>query len=115
MPGDDLTLVESHLHRPCPRVDRRSLHSHIDPEADLLSRRVVAEEVPDTIVAEVRRVAFAGHKLRIHYAATGQTPQWRTVDPIGLVTVRDRGYLLTCWTPRGLSSPKKPTQTAGYG
>ncbi|MGE6737129.1 helix-turn-helix transcriptional regulator, partial [Streptomyces sp. NPDC059900] len=23
-----------------------------------------------------------------------QTPQWRTVDPIGLVTVRDRGYLL---------------------
>jgi predicted DNA-binding transcriptional regulator YafY len=37
---------------------------------------------------------FAGHKLRIHYAATGQTPQWRTVDPIGLVTVRDQGYLL---------------------
>jgi predicted DNA-binding transcriptional regulator YafY len=66
----------------------------IDPETDLLSRRVVAEEVPDTIVAEVRRAVFAGHKLRIHYAATGQTPQWRTVDPIGLVTVRDQGYLL---------------------
>jgi predicted DNA-binding transcriptional regulator YafY len=37
---------------------------------------------------------LAGHKLRIHYAATGQQPEWRTVDPIGLVTVRDRAYLL---------------------
>ncbi|MFI7122138.1 helix-turn-helix transcriptional regulator [Amycolatopsis sp. NPDC049868] len=66
----------------------------IDPETDLLSRRVVAEEVPDAIVAEVRRAVFAGHKLRIHYAASGQAPRWRTVDPIGLVTVRDQGYLL---------------------
>jgi predicted DNA-binding transcriptional regulator YafY len=24
----------------------------------------------------------------------GQTPKWRTVDPIGLVTVREQGYLL---------------------
>ncbi|MER6946785.1 WYL domain-containing protein [Nonomuraea sp. NPDC000554] len=66
----------------------------IDPETDLLSRRLVAEEVPDTIAAEVLRAVFAGHKLRIHYAAMDQTPKWRTVDPIGLVTVRDRGYLL---------------------
>ncbi len=66
----------------------------IDPETDLLSRRLVAEEVPDAVVAEVRRAVFAGHKLRIHYAATGQAPRWRTVDPIGLVTVRDQGYLL---------------------
>ncbi|UXY32056.1 helix-turn-helix transcriptional regulator [Streptomyces sp. HUAS TT20] len=66
----------------------------VDPEVDLLSRRVVAEEVPDTTMIEVRRAVLAGHKLRIHYAATGRTPQWRTVDPIGLVTVRDRGYLL---------------------
>ncbi|MBQ0867172.1 YafY family protein [Streptomyces sp. RK75] len=66
----------------------------IDPETDLLSRRVVTEEVPDTMLAEVRRAVLAGHKLRIHYAATGRTPQWRTVDPVGLVTVRDRGYLL---------------------
>jgi predicted DNA-binding transcriptional regulator YafY len=66
----------------------------IDPETDLLSRRLAAEEVPDTIVAEVRRAVFAGHKLRIHYAAVGQTPKWRTVDPIGLVTVREQGYLL---------------------
>ncbi|WP_329096543.1 WYL domain-containing protein [Actinomadura citrea] len=66
----------------------------IDPEADLLARRQVAEEVPDAVVAEVRRAVFAGHKLRIHYAAVDQTPRWRTVDPIGLVTVRGQGYLL---------------------
>ncbi|MFJ4977550.1 helix-turn-helix transcriptional regulator [Streptomyces coeruleorubidus] len=66
----------------------------IDPETDLLTRRLVAEEVPDAIVTEVRRAVFAGHKLRIHYAAADQTPRWRTVDPIGLVTVRDQGYLL---------------------
>jgi predicted DNA-binding transcriptional regulator YafY len=45
-------------------------------------------------VREVRRAVLAGHKLRIHYAATGQEPRWRTVDPIGLVSVRDRSYLL---------------------
>ncbi|WP_410580690.1 helix-turn-helix transcriptional regulator [Amycolatopsis sp. lyj-108] len=66
----------------------------VDPEIDLLSRREAAEEVSDAIVTEVRRAVFAGHKLRIHYAPTGRAAQWRTVDPIGLVTVRDRGYLL---------------------
>ena len=45
-------------------------------------------------MVEVRRAVLTGHKLRIHYAATGQEPQWRTVDPIGMVTVRDRAYLL---------------------
>lgn len=66
----------------------------IDPEIDLLSRRQVAEEVPDVVVAEVRQAVFAGHKLRIRYVAKGGAPQWRTVDPVGLVTVRDLGYLL---------------------
>ncbi|HEU5032790.1 MAG TPA: WYL domain-containing protein [Spirillospora sp.] len=66
----------------------------IDPETDLLSRRLVTEEVPDAVVAEVRRAVFAGHRLRIHYAAVGQAPKWRTVDPVGLVTVRGQGYLL---------------------
>ncbi|MGW4758864.1 helix-turn-helix transcriptional regulator [Streptomyces chartreusis] len=66
----------------------------VDPETDLLSRRLVTEEVADSAMIEVRRAVLAGHKLRIHYAATDQAPQWRTVDPIGLVTVRDRGYLL---------------------
>jgi predicted DNA-binding transcriptional regulator YafY len=66
----------------------------IDPETDLLSRRSVNEEVPDAVMAEVRRAVLAGHKLRIHYAAVGQPPKWRLVDPIGLVTVRDQAYLL---------------------
>ncbi|MEU4403868.1 WYL domain-containing protein [Streptosporangium sp. NPDC023963] len=66
----------------------------IDPESDLLSRRLAAEEVPDAVAAEVLRAVFAGHRLRIHYAAADQAPKWRTVDPIGLVTIRDRGYLL---------------------
>lgn len=66
----------------------------IDPEADLLARRPVTEEVPDTVVAEVRRAVLAGHKLRIQYAAANRTPEWRTVDPIGLVTVREKSYLL---------------------
>ncbi|WP_405530771.1 WYL domain-containing protein [Streptomyces avidinii] len=66
----------------------------VDPETDLLSRRPVTDEVPGAAMIEIRRAVLAGHKLRIHYAATGRAPQWRTVDPIGLVTVRDRGYLL---------------------
>lgn len=66
----------------------------IDPETDLLARRLVAEEVPAAIAAEVRRAVFAGHRLRIHYAAVAQEARWRTVDPIGLVTVREQGYLL---------------------
>lgn len=66
----------------------------IEPETDLLARRVIAEEESDTVVAEVRRAVLAGHKLRIHYAAVDQKPKWRTVDPIGLVTVRGQGYLL---------------------
>ncbi len=66
----------------------------IDPATDLLSRRQGADDVPAAIVAEVRRAVFAGHKLRIHYAAVDREPTWRTVDPIGLVTVREQGYLL---------------------
>ncbi|NKY60007.1 helix-turn-helix transcriptional regulator [Nocardia flavorosea] len=66
----------------------------IEPATDLLARRVTDDDVPDAVVAEVRRAVLAGHKLRIHYAAVDQAPTWRTVDPIGLVTVRGHGYLL---------------------
>jgi predicted DNA-binding transcriptional regulator YafY len=66
----------------------------VDPETDLLSRRLVVEEAPDGVLTEVRRAVLAGHRLRIHYAAVDRAPQWRTVDPIGLVTVRGQGYLL---------------------
>lgn len=66
----------------------------IEPETDLLARRPAADDVPDAIAAEVLRAVLAGNRLRIHYAAVDQTPAWRTVDPVGLVTIRDRGYLL---------------------
>ncbi|MGW7328602.1 helix-turn-helix transcriptional regulator [Streptomyces sp. NPDC054840] len=66
----------------------------VEPETDLLSRRSGADDIPGTTMSEVRRAVLAGHKLRIHYAATGRPPRWRTVDPVGLVTVRDRVYLL---------------------
>ncbi len=62
----------------------------VEPETD----RLVTEEVPGTTMIEIRRAVLAGHRLRIHYAAAGQPPRWRTVDPVGLVTVRDRSYLL---------------------
>jgi len=66
----------------------------VEPETDLLSRRAAVEAVPAGVVHEVRRAVLAGRRLRIHYAAKGEAPQWRTVDPLGLVTVRDRAYLL---------------------
>ncbi|MFE3541543.1 helix-turn-helix transcriptional regulator [Nocardia sp. NPDC059177] len=66
----------------------------IDPETDLLARRRNVEEIPGPVATEVRRAVLAGHRLRIHYAAPDQPPSWRTVDPIGLVVVRDQTYLL---------------------
>jgi predicted DNA-binding transcriptional regulator YafY len=66
----------------------------IDAESDLLERRSLTEEVAGPAMIEVRRAVLAGRKLRIHYAAAGQEPRWRTVDPIGLVTARGSAYLL---------------------
>jgi predicted DNA-binding transcriptional regulator YafY len=66
----------------------------VDPETDLLSRRQAADEIPASILREVRRSVLDGRRLRIRYAAVDRAPAWREVDPIGLVTVRGRGYLL---------------------
>ncbi|MBF4995612.1 WYL domain-containing protein [Nocardia sp. BSTN01] len=66
----------------------------VEPDTDLLSRRLVTEQVAREVMDEVRHAVLAGHKLRFHYAAPDKTPRWRTVDPIGLVTIRDRTYLL---------------------
>ncbi len=45
-------------------------------------------------LATVRSAVFAGHRLRIRYAAKGQEPRWRTVDPVGLVSAKGSWYLL---------------------
>lgn len=66
----------------------------VEPDSDLLSRREVVEEVPADVMAEVRRAVLDGRRLRLRYAAAGRDPSWRTVDPLGLVTVRGTGYLL---------------------
>ncbi|GAA0908766.1 helix-turn-helix transcriptional regulator [Pseudonocardia zijingensis] len=57
-------------------------------------RRQVPTDEDATTLAAVRRAVFAGRKLRIRYAAAGEEPRWRTVDPIGLVCARGWHYLL---------------------
>lgn len=66
----------------------------IEPEADLLSRRTAAEQIPATVMDPVRRAVLDGRKLRILYAPVDGDKHWRTIDPVGLVTVRSRAYLL---------------------
>ncbi|MCZ4278996.1 helix-turn-helix transcriptional regulator [Rhodococcoides yunnanense] len=82
-----------------PESNRVSAHDAaqrflIEPKTDLLSRRQITEEIPAAILNEVRRAVLAGRKLRILYATADRDPTWRTVDPLGLVTVRGKGYLL---------------------
>ena len=43
---------------------------------------------------QLQTPALRGRRLRFDYAAPGKAPSRRTVDPIGLVTVRGRTYLL---------------------
>ena len=73
----------------------------IEPETDLLARRATVDDDTDPAsIEEVRRAVLRGHKLRLRYATSAQQtdsdhdPPWRVVDPIGLVTIRGRGYLL---------------------
>lgn len=66
----------------------------IEPEADLLSRRAVAESLADGVMSEVRGAVLTGHRLRIEYCAAGEEARTRVVDPLGLVTVRGTTYLL---------------------
>lgn len=67
----------------------------LEPETDLLSRHDVAEVLPAEVMREVRQAVLEGRRLRIDYASPGATaPSTRTVDPIGLVAVRGRTYLL---------------------
>ena len=66
----------------------------VEPETDLLSRRLTTEDMADGVMSEVRHAVLTGHQLRFDYAAPDKKPRSHTVDPIGLVTVRDRTYLL---------------------
>ncbi|APE09380.1 DNA-binding transcriptional regulator [Rhodococcus sp. 2G] len=66
----------------------------VEPDTDLLSRRLVTEDVASDVMGVVRHAVLTGHKLRFQYTAPDTAPRWHAVDPIGLVTVRDRTYLL---------------------
>lgn len=66
----------------------------VEPEFDLLSRRPASEDVPHAVMREVRQAVLAGRRLQFDYAVPDSEPGSRTVDPLGLVTVRGRTYLL---------------------
>ncbi|REJ04652.1 WYL domain-containing protein [Microbacterium bovistercoris] len=83
-------IPESHR----PQLDAAAGRLLIDPETDLLARRPPREAVPAEVLSAVRSAVLAGRRLRIHYATADRAPAWRVVDPIGLVAVREKGYLL---------------------
>jgi len=66
----------------------------VEPEVDLLSRGRGAEEPVGAVMGTIREAVLSGHRVWFDYAAPGGAPGRRTVDPIGLVTVRGRTYLM---------------------
>lgn len=66
----------------------------VEPATDLLSRRHDMEQLDIGVIRSVRRAVLAGRKLRFDYAAPGGERRGHLVDPLGLVAVRDRTYLL---------------------
>lgn len=56
--------------------------------------RSMPESADDAVLATVRAAVFAGRRLDLRYAARGKEPEWRTVDPVGLVSQGGRWYLL---------------------
>lgn len=66
----------------------------VEPEFDLLSRRTPSEQVPGAVMGPVRQAVLHGRRLQLKYAAPDREPSSRIVDPLGLVTVRGRTYLL---------------------
>lgn len=77
--------------RPADDAARRLL---IEPPSDLLSRPGPTEDRRTDVEREVRAAVLDGRRLQINYQAVGEEPRWRTIDPIGLVSVRGRAYLL---------------------
>jgi predicted DNA-binding transcriptional regulator YafY len=83
-------------------LPRRQRTTATDAAGRILVSRdgMVARRSPDPPVGEdarldvVRRAVFAGRRIRIRYAAGGEEPRWRTVDPLGLVSARGHWYLL---------------------
>ncbi len=66
----------------------------VEPDADLLGRPRLRDDVDAGVHTQVRRAVLAGLRLRIEYATPGREMRTRTVDPVGLVIARGAGYLL---------------------
>jgi predicted DNA-binding transcriptional regulator YafY len=75
-------------------VDDAARRLLVEPERDLLSRRHRSETLAPGVMSDVRRAVLTGRRLRFEYTSPDSTARMRSVDPIGLVTVRDRTYLL---------------------
>lgn len=75
-------------------VDGATRRFLVEPESDLLSRPTETESIPTAVMGPVRGAVLSGHQLRFEYTSPGGRPRSRTVDPLGLVTVRGRSYLL---------------------
>lgn len=76
------------------RMDAATRRFLVEPESDLLSRRADREDLRDGVIREVRRAVLSGKRLRFDYTASNGSGGMRVVDPLGLVTVRGRTYLL---------------------
>lgn len=75
-------------------IDAASQRLLLEPDADLLSRTLTSDAVDPSVLGPVRSAVLGGVRLRFEYAAPGREPRWHTVDPIGLVSVREQTYLL---------------------
>jgi predicted DNA-binding transcriptional regulator YafY len=64
----------------------------VRPDGMITRREAPADD--EARLDVVRCAVFGGRKLRIRYAASGEEPRWRTLDPIGLVNARGQWYLL---------------------
>ena len=108
-------------------LDNAARRFLIEPEADLLSRRLVTEDIAHDVLGNVRQAVLTGRRLRIDYAPPDTPPRARVVDPIGLVTVRGRTYLLAmssgedrtyrlfaCCTPRRSPNRRSVRRTSTW-
>lgn len=60
----------------------------------MLASVAVDDRGADERLRAVQRGVLAGRRLRLRYAARGEEPRWRVVDPVGLVEAGGRWYLL---------------------
>lgn len=76
------------------RVDTAARRLLVEPDHDLLGRTADVDDVDPDVLAAVRGAVLDGRRLSIVYATVGREAAERIIDPVGLVTVGGRTYLL---------------------